>query len=482
MGPPQQDTPSLVDFHLTHQATSTMPPKKRTRSSAAAESKNGEEHHDKHHSIGKAAIHGHWMSSDRRHHHNWLDRTIKHVDENPKELDPVLVEFKEMVEKDTRLYMLFNAMFEDLPEGKKYTVEPDGVTPQVRDFEHLLAVLNHVIRTAPAWTDAGHSVGLVGVPVNALLDYPMGTQAGFTVFQDPKVNAILKKVLNKWGEYLASPESASVLGTDKEGWFGETGKKALEEVANNGKGSLTFEEMFNCDPSDKHHGYKSWDDFFTRLIKEEVRPVASPDDDRVIANGCESKTYKVAHNVEARNQFWVKGQPYSVTDMLAHDSLADQFVGGTVYQAFLSALSYHRWHAPVSGKLVKAYVVDGTYYSEPLFEDFGPNKSADPEGEVTSQGYLTATATRAIMFFEADNPAIGLMAFLGIGMCEVSTCEMTVKEGQHVKKGDEIGMFHFGGSTHCLMFKKGVEVEGFPEPHPEHNIPVRSEVARVKST
>ncbi|MGZ4627955.1 phosphatidylserine decarboxylase, partial [Oryzihumus sp.] len=34
---------------------------------------------------------------------------------------------------------------------------------------------------------------------------------------------------------------------------------------------------------------------------------------------------------------------------LANDESADQFVGGTVYQAFLSATNYHRWHAPVAG-------------------------------------------------------------------------------------------------------------------------------------
>jgi phosphatidylserine decarboxylase len=45
------------------------------------------------------------------------------------------------------------------------------------------------------------------------------------------------------------------------------------------------------------------------------------------------------------------------------------------------------------------------------------------------------------MFFEADNKDLGLVCFLGIGMTEVSTCDITVKEGQHVKKGDEIGMF-----------------------------------------
>lgn len=140
------------------------------------------------------------------------------------------------------------------------------------------------------------------------------------------------------------------------------------------------------------------------------------------------------------------GQPYSLLDMLGHSELASQFSGGTVYQAFLSALSYHRWHSPVSGTIKKAFVVDGTYYSEPLFEGLGDPEHAksgtiDESGETTSQGYLTATATRAIIFIEADNPAIGLMAFLGIGMAEVSTCEITVKEGDHVEKGAQTGMF-----------------------------------------
>ena len=89
-------------------------------------------------------------------------------------------------------------------------------------------------------------------------------------------------------------------------------------------------------------------------------------------------------------------------------------------------------------------------------------------------------ATRAIILIEADEPAIGLLAFVGIGMDEVSTCEITVKEGQHVKKGQETGMFHFGGSTHCVIFRKGVKVEGFPEVGREENVPVRSQLAVVK--
>ncbi len=210
-----------------------------------------------------------------------------------------------------------------------------------------------------------------------------------------------------------------------------------------------------------------------------MRPVADPDDDNVVANACESKVYNVAHDVKLRQRFWIKSQPYSVIDMLANDPLAQKFAGGTIYQAFLSALSYHRWHAPVSGTIKRAFVQDGTYFSEPLFQATSQEGSIDVKGITVAQGYLTALATRAVIFIEADNKAIGLMAFIGVGMDEVSTCEITVKEGQHIKKGEELGMFHFGGSSHCLLFREGVKIDGFPEIGRQVNVPVRSRVAVV---
>jgi phosphatidylserine decarboxylase len=69
---------------------------------------------------------GHWMSQDRRHHHKFLNDTVGHVDKNPKPLHPVLLEFKEMVERDTRLYMLFQAMFEEVSaNGMWLSVDPE---------------------------------------------------------------------------------------------------------------------------------------------------------------------------------------------------------------------------------------------------------------------------------------------------------------------------------------------------------------------
>ncbi|KAJ9145338.1 Phosphatidylserine decarboxylase family protein [Pleurostoma richardsiae] len=430
-------------------------------------------------------IHGQWLPEDSNIHREWLKRTIKHVDENPKELIPVLKEFKEFIEGNSRVYMYFVQMFDEIPKKPPYNKDPAG-SGQVRDYHHMLKILNHVFSRAPEWSDAAENVGMVGVPMVAIFDYAMGTPSGHAAFLDPDVNRILKKVLNTWGQFLKTPESAAVLGNHKMGWFGETGLKDVMHVANAPyKSSHKFEEMFICDPTSKHYGFKSWDDFFTRKVHDTARPVASPDDDSVIANACESKVFNIAHDVKLRDKFFIKAQPYSVIDMLGHDPLSREFTGGTVYQAFLSALSYHRWHTPVSGTVRRAFVEDGTYFSEPLFEGIGDpgNRSGDIDsrGISVAQGYLTALATRAVIFIEADNPAIGLMAFVGVGMDEVSTCEITVKEGQHLKKGDQLGMFHFGGSTHVLLFRKGVKVEGFPDTGKQENVPVRGKLAVVKS-
>lgn len=110
-----------------------------------------------------------------------------------------------------------------------------------------------------------------------------------------------------------------------------------------------------------------------------VRPVASPADPDVIVNACESAPYRLSHGVRRHDRFWIKGQPYSVAHMLADDPWADQFAGGTIYQAFLSPLSYHRWHSPVDGWVLKAYVHDRTYYSETPAEGYDPSGPNDSQ-------------------------------------------------------------------------------------------------------
>jgi phosphatidylserine decarboxylase len=55
----------------------------------------------------------------------------------------------------------------------------------------------------------------------------------------------------------------------------------------------------------------------------------------VIVSACESAPFAISTHVKEHDRFWLKSQPYSLRHML--DGLCvDEFVGGTVYQAFLS--------------------------------------------------------------------------------------------------------------------------------------------------
>jgi phosphatidylserine decarboxylase len=129
-----------------------------------------------------------------------------------------------------------------------------------------------------------------------------------------------------------------------------------------------------------------------------------------------------------------------------------------VYQAFLSAYNYHRWHAPVAGKVVHAYRVPGTYYSD--VESAG----LDAGGPNNSQGYITAVAARAVVVIDTGVPSVGVVGCIFVGMAEISSCILEVQPGQTVAKGEEIGYFQFGGSTHCVIFQKDVVQSWIPVP------------------
>ena len=72
------------------------------------------------------------------------------------------------------------------------------------------------------------------------------------------------------------------------------------------------EDDFVCDPSMPHYGFASWDDFFTRQFRPNARPVACPDDDKVVVNACEAAPLRVERNVTKHGKFWIKGEPYNL--------------------------------------------------------------------------------------------------------------------------------------------------------------------------
>ena len=357
-------------------------------------------------------------------------------------LHPVLVEFRELIDTDPLVRMYLERMVAEVPRNRNYRKR------HLTSVEQLLRLINEVLTIAPEFGDQA-----VTLPLGAILDWTMGTSAGFAAYRDPRVNAMLKKILTAWCEFLDSGDSCYVLNDSPTGWKSQAAREAIGI------------DQYEHDPEDEHWGFTSWNDFFTRRFKPGVRPVASPEDDKVIVSACESTPYGIGTDVQRRDRFWIKSQPYSLQDMLADDESVEEFVGGTVYQAFLSATNYHRWHSPVAGTIVRAFVEEGTYYSE------ADSEGADAVEPTNSQSYLAHVAARAIILIQADDPVIGLTAVVPVGMSDVSSCIINpdVTPGKHVSKGDELGYFQFGGSTHCLVFRPGAiadfSLAALPQPH-----------------
>ena len=333
----------------------------------------------------------------------------------------------------------------------------DLILLQVPDFTSLLHMIDQVIFTAPKVTIAKDAEGNLFInampPLGRLSDFLANTCAAYDLFRMPAFNAAFKELLDSRGRYLTTKESNCTLTDEAGGWFQKPCLQKLEE--NRG----IFNETYIIpDPDAVNRGFASWDDFFTREFQAGVRPVHSPKDKTLVRSACESTVYRIAYHVKAHDQFWLKTQSYSLYNMLNHDvEYVKQFVGGTVYQTSLDYWDYHRWHSPIDGTIEKAVIVPGTYLA--ALPDTGaepgtPNsKVGDPRGaRIRSQAWLTQCATRALIYIRADNPDIGLICFMGIGMAEVSTCAVGVAEGQEVKAGGLLGMFHFGGSAHALIF------------------------------
>ncbi|GKR02257.1 phosphatidylserine decarboxylase family protein [Aeromonas caviae] len=442
---------------------------------------------------------GGWVPRDQAHVARWVQRLRQAVTRQPRPLVAPITGLKALVEQDPLLHQQAQGMFDEAWQHEHST--PLGQV-QVRSFDEFLQLLNGIMTTAPeAYQDVQtqEPAGLIGFPINALLNWPMATAAGYDFFANALVNQQLRKILGYWADFLQSPASRYVLTEsvsplDRQTlivpWLGDVAKREMVKVAQGALGAgdnptpERFEGIFHTAPGEEYEGFASWDDFFTRRFFPGVRPVTAPDDDSVIANACESAPLQVVTGLRRQDAFWLKGQPYSLDNLLDFDPRAAAFEGGTLYQAFLSALSYHRWHSPVSGTVRSVKVVNGSYYLANRHQGFDSPAGPDPSAPNQSQPFLTAVATRALIFIEADNPKIGLMCVVPVGMAEVSSCEVTVQPGQRIAKGEQLGMFHFGGSTHCLLFRPGVELAfDFYGQQPgleATNLRINTALARVK--
>lgn len=363
-------------------------------------------------------------------------------------LSPAVQALAELIERDGVVRMYVSEMISQQPAAHR----------TVGSIEDLLAALDHIVGTAPTYTPGPSQSD--AFPMSNLFAYMMMTVAGEAAFRDRAFNGAIALVLREWCAFLDSPQSLYVLNEGPTGWLC--------------KPAYWYNKLYEFeipDPAAPHWGWPSFNAFFHREIKPESRPIASPEDPRVIVSANDGTVYNIADNVQPTANFWVKGQPYSLGDMLAGQHV-DRFAGGMVFQSFLSGADYHRWRSPIDGVVRHARVVDGLMFSD------AESAGYDDTAGTYSQGYETAVNTRGLVFIESPVPNIGMVCVMPIGITEISSVTITVPEGAEVRKGDELGYFSYGGSSMALVFQPGA-IDQFTVPNrpastnPDDGPPIR---------
>jgi phosphatidylserine decarboxylase len=213
-------------------------------------------------------------------------------------------------------------------------------------------------------------------------------------------------------------------------------------------------------------GYRTFNQFFARHAKPGMRPMAGICDDAIVvapADSCFVGWWQVSERstIDVESKLSIKGMQWSIHQLLEGSEYADRFKGGIFTHAFLNTFDYHRWHAPVRGKVLEARVLRGQAF---LDVDVAP---AIVDGEpVNVLHTLDGTGyqffqTRGLVVIESP---IGLVACLPMGMAQVSSVVITAEVGVTLHKGEELGYFQFGGSDFVMVFERASNVHLTAQP------------------
>ena len=245
----------------------------------------------------------------------------------------------------------------------------------------------------------------------------------------------------EWGHYLSTPDS----------WNADY-LKIVKDNEKFGLGQGWYE-----DPSQ----WNSFNDFFARrLSSPSVRPISDPSDPSVVASPADSEPQGIwAIDSEGlmvqKEGVVIKSRRYrSTEELMANSQYRSDFKNGTMTHTFLNVHDYHRYHFPMSGKILEIIDIPGdeAIGGDVVYDD--ATKTYIIECEVPQ---WQAIETRQLVVLETE---FGKVAVMPIGMSQICSCNWTpgLKVGDEVKKGDQMGYFLFGGSDIVLLFQSDVEV------------------------
>lgn len=191
---------------------------------------------------------------------------------------------------------------------------------------------------------------------------------------------------------------------------------------------------FKIDLSEyKNTEYKCYNDFFTREIKPENRPFSEG-----LVSPCDAKL--TAYKISDQSVFNIKGSEYALADILDNRSLAEKFKGGTCLIFRLCVDDYHRY----------AYFDDATEFSHRFIK--GVLHTVQPIAFLNNKVFYRNSREYTVLSTEHYGEAIQIE----VGALCVGKINNHHKSGKH-KKGEEKGMFLFGGST-IIVLLNGVKI------------------------
>jgi phosphatidylserine decarboxylase len=196
-------------------------------------------------------------------------------------------------------------------------------------------------------------------------------------------------------------------------------------------------------------GYATFNEFFTRRLKDGARPVApSSDDIASPVDGCVS----AAGNLERDRLLQAKGLSYGVTDLLAGQPWARRFEGGSFATIYLAPYNYHRVHMPLRGELKETVYVPGQLFSvNAVTVRYVPGLFARNERVLTL--FDSSAGQFALVLVGALN--VGSIATVWAGDITPAARRVITKIAAPptlLEKGAEIGRFNMG-STVILLFE-----------------------------
>lgn len=180
--------------------------------------------------------------------------------------------------------------------------------------------------------------------------------------------------------------------------------------------------------------YSSFNDFFTRKIKPDCRPV--PEDLDVLISPCDCLA--TVYPIQENTTFSIKNTEYTLRSLLRSPRLAKRFRGGYAYVLRLTVEDYHRYLYSVSGKQSKNYHIDGTYHTvNPIANDYLP---------IYKENTREYTIIHSKEFGDVLQMEVGALLVGKISNHKQSTV---------VTRGEEKGFFEYGGSTIVVLTQKG---------------------------